>query len=76
MNYSFTLEKEQAKALIELIEKNRCEGENQLCVELRKSIKSQYYQQYKENQKDETMSEEDIVENAKSYLGNFCDHCE
>ena len=46
MKYGFTLDKEQIKALIEMIEKCRCEGEDEICSNLRTSIKNQYKSQY------------------------------
>jgi len=67
MSYNITLDKEQIKALIEMIEKHRCEGENELCSNLRTSIKNQYQSQYRE----------DVIENSKAAFGpNHCDSCD
>ena len=75
MEFGFKLDKEQVKALIELIEQHRCEGESNICSDLRSSIKKQYKEQY-EAQK-ETMSEEEFLDNAKSMFGpNYCDSCD
>lgn len=75
MKYGFTLEKEQIKALIEMLEKCRCEGEDQICVELRTSIKNQYKSQYGREQ--ESMTDKDILKNASAMFGpNYCDDCD
>ena len=75
MKYGFTLEKEQVKALIEMLEKCRCEGEDEICVDLRTSIKHQYKSQYEREQ--ETMTDEDVLENARAMFGpNHCDDCD
>ena len=75
MKYGFTLEKEQIKALIEMLEKCRCEGEDQICVELRTSIKNQYKSQYEREQ--ESMTDTDILKNASAMFGpNYCDDCD
>ena len=80
MKYVFTLEKEQIKALIEMVEKCRCEGEDQICVDLRTSIKNQYKSQYEEHQNQEvhrSMSDKDILDNANAMFGpNHCDDCD
>ena len=75
MRYVFTLEKEQIKALIEMVEKCRCEGEDQICVDLRTSIKNQYRSQYEREQ--ESITDKDILENANAMFGpNHCDDCD
>tara|TARA_R100000458_G_C8270445_1_gene245209 strand:- start:9 stop:236 length:228 start_codon:yes stop_codon:yes gene_type:complete len=75
MKYSFTLDKEQVKALIEMIEQHRCEGESQLCTDLRTSIKNQYKEQYR-NEKD-SITEDEFVEYAQTMLGpKRCDNCD
>jgi len=75
MKYNFSLDKEQVKTLIEMIEQNRCEGESQICSDLRTSIKNQYKNQYRDEQ--DSMSEKDIIENATSMFGSgHCDNCD
>jgi hypothetical protein len=75
MKYGFTLDKEQIKALIEMIEKCRCEGENQICVDLRTSIKNQYRSQYEREQG--AITDKEILENASAMFGpNHCDDCD
>ena len=75
MKYGFTLDKEQIKALIEMIEKCRCEGENQICFDLRTSIKNQYKSQYGREQ--ETKTDKDVLDNARAMFGpNHCDDCD
>ena len=75
MKYGFTLEKEQIKALIEMVEKCRCEGEDQICVQLRTSLKNQYKSQYEREQ--ESMTDTDILKNASAMFGpNYCDDCD
>ena len=77
MSYNITLDKEQIKALIEMIEKHRCEGENELCSNLRTSIKNQYQSQYREEQEDNSMTEEEVIDNSKAAFGpNHCDSCD
>ena len=77
MSYNITLDKEQIKALIEMIEKHRCEGENELCSNLRTSIKNQYQSQYREEQEDNSMTEEEVIDNSKAAFGpNRCDDCD
>ena len=80
MEYQFRLDKDHIKALIEMLEKCRCEGEDQICVELRTSVKNQYKSQYEEYQNQEVhrlMSDEDIVKNASAMFGpNYCDDCD
>tara|TARA_R100000656_G_scaffold104247_2_gene76487 strand:- start:3208 stop:3435 length:228 start_codon:yes stop_codon:yes gene_type:complete len=75
MKYGFTLGKEQIKALIEMLEKCRCEGEDQICVDLRTSVKEQYKSQYQREQ--ESMTDKDILENASAMFGqSHCDDCD
>jgi hypothetical protein len=77
MDFQFTLEKEQVKALIEMIEKNRCEGEDKICSQVRTSIKKQYQSQYIESKNTESTTQEDILEHSKAAFGQtFCDNCD
>tara|TARA_R100000008_G_C3565139_1_gene158680 strand:- start:117 stop:344 length:228 start_codon:yes stop_codon:yes gene_type:complete len=75
MKFGFTLDKEQVKALIEMIETHRCEGESKVCSDVRTSIKKQYQTQYMEAK--EAMNEEDVIDASKIALGpNYCDSCD
>ena len=58
-----------------MVEKCRCEGEDQICVDLRTSIKNQYRSQYEREQ--ESITDKDILENANAMFGpNHCDDCD
>jgi|GEM_PF-3297445 hypothetical protein len=59
-----------------MIEKHRCEGENQICIDLRTSIKNQYKEQYQKKEED-SISDKDILENAVAMYGpSHCDNCD
>jgi len=76
MEYQFRLDKDHIKALIEMIEKHRCEGENKICVDLRTSIKNQYKEQYQKKEEG-SITDKDILKNAVSMYGpNHCDNCD
>lgn len=78
MDYLIKLDEEQLMALIEMIEKHRCEGEEKLCSQVRTSIKSQFQSQYKEKEQSVSVpDEDDMLEAAKQTMGpNYCDNCD
>tara|TARA_B100000131_G_scaffold315737_1_gene354668 strand:+ start:1939 stop:2172 length:234 start_codon:yes stop_codon:yes gene_type:complete len=77
MDYLIKLDEEQLMALIEMIEKNRCEGEEEVCSQVRTSIKSQFQSQYKEKEQIVSVDSEDVLERAKQTMGpNYCDNCD
>ena len=80
MKYGFKLEQGQVKTLIEMLERCRCEGEDQICVDLRTSVKNQYKSQYEEHQNQEvhrSMNDIDILDNVNAMFGpNHCDDCD
>lgn len=77
MQYNIKLDEEQFMALIEMIEKHRCEGEEDLCSSVRTTIKSQFQSQFLEKEEEITLEADDILEAAKKTLGpGYCDDCE
>ena len=77
MKYNFSLDKEQVKTLIEMIEQNRCEGESQICSDLRTSIKSQFQAQFKSHEEQVNLEVDDLLSAAKKTLGpGYCDNCD
>ena len=77
MQYNIKLDEEQFMALIEMIEKHRCEGEEDLCSSVRTTIKSQFQSQFLEKEEEITLEVDDILEAAKQTLGpGYCDDCE
>lgn len=77
MQYNIKLDEEQFMALIEMIEKHRCEGEEDLCSSVRTTIKSQFQSQFLEKEEEITLEVDDILEAAKKTLGpGYCDDCE
>ena len=77
MEYLIKLDEEQFMALIEMIEKHRCEGEEKLCSQVRTSIKSQFQFQYKEKEQSDSVTDGDMLEAAKQTMGpNYCDNCD
>jgi len=64
-------------SLIEVIEQHRCEGEEELCSNVRTSIKTQFKSQFKENEEGITLEVDNILESAKKTLGpGYCDNCD
>jgi hypothetical protein len=77
MQYNIKLDEEQFMALIEMIEKHRCEGEEDLCSSVRTTIKSQFQSQFLEKEEEITLEVDDILEAAKKTLGpGYCEDCE
>jgi len=77
MEYNIKLDEEQFKALIEMIEKHRCEGEDGICSSVRTSVKSQFQEQYKGKEEKVTIDADDILGAAKRALGpGYCDNCD
>jgi len=64
-------------ALIEMIEKHRCEGEEDLCSLVRTSVKAQFQEQFMGKENQLTVEEEDVLDAAKKTLGpGYCDNCD
>ena len=77
MKYTISLDEEQVMSLIEMIEKHRCDGEEELCSSIRTSVKSQFQSQFKEKEEEVTLGVDDILQSTKKTLGpGFCDNCE
>jgi len=77
MKYTISLEEEQVMSLIEMIEQHRCEGEEELCSNVRTSVKSQFQSQFQEKEEEVTLGVEDILESTQKTLGpGYCDNCE
>tara|TARA_R100000008_G_scaffold82913_1_gene67678 strand:+ start:613 stop:846 length:234 start_codon:yes stop_codon:yes gene_type:complete len=77
MDYLIKLDEEQLMALIEMIEKHRCEGEEKVCSQVRTSVKSQFQSQYKEQSVKRAVDSDDMLEAAKQIMGsNYCDNCD
>jgi len=77
MEYNIKLDEEQFKALIEMIEKHRCEGEDGICSSVRTSVKSQFQEQYKGKEEKPTIDADDILGASKRALGpGYCDNCD
>ena len=78
MEYLIKLDEEQLMSLIEMIEQHRCEGEDEICSNLRTSIKSQFQSQFLKKEDGEIkLEEDDILEATKKTLGpGYCDDCE
>ena len=77
MEYNIKLDEEQFMALIEMIEKHRCEGEENICSNVRTSVKAQFQEQFMEKEEEITLEEDDILKAAKQTLGPaYCDNCE
>ena len=77
MMYNIKLDEEQFMALIEMIEKHRCEGEEDLCSLVRTSVKAQFQEQFMEKENELTVEEEDVLDAAKKTLGpGYCDNCD
>jgi len=77
MKYNIQLDEEQFMALIEMIEKHRCEGEEELCSSIRTSIKSQFQSQFHKHEEELNLEVDDIVESTKKTLGpGYCDNCD
>tara|TARA_R100000995_G_C3484510_1_gene126340 strand:+ start:1019 stop:1252 length:234 start_codon:yes stop_codon:yes gene_type:complete len=77
MIYNIKLDEEQFMALIEMIEKHRCEGEEDLCSLVRTSVKAQFQEQFMEKEDAVTVEADDVLEAAKKTLGpGYCDNCD
>lgn len=77
MEYTIKLNEEQVKSLIEMIEQHRCEGESELCSDVRTSVKQQFQSQFEEQEEYITITVDDVMEAAKKTLGpNYCDTCD
>jgi hypothetical protein len=77
MQYNIKLDEEQFMALIEMIEKHRCEGEEDLCSSVRTTVKSQFQSQFLKKEEEITLEVDDILEAAKKTLGpGYCEDCE
>jgi hypothetical protein len=77
MIYNIKLDEEQFMALIEMIEKHRCEGEEDLCSLVRTSVKAQFQEQFMEKEDAVTVEDDDVLEAAKKTLGpGYCDNCD
>lgn len=77
MEYNIKLDEEQFMSLIEMIEKHRCEGEDEICSNVRTSVKAQFQSQFMDKEYKVNVSDDDIVEAAKKTLGpGYCDNCE
>lgn len=77
MEYNIKLDEEQFMALIEMIEKHRCEGEEDLCSLVRTSVKAQFQEQFMEKEETITIGADDVIEAAKKTLGpGYCDNCD
>lgn len=77
MEYTIKLNEEQVKSLIEMIEQHRCEGESELCSDVRTSVKQQFQSQFEEQEEYIVISVDDVMEAAKKSLGpNYCDTCD
>ena len=71
--YQITLNEDEFKSLIEMIEQHRCEGEEELCSSIRTSVKSQFNEQ----EEDRPIQIDDILESTKKTLGpGYCDNCD
>ena len=77
MKYNIRLDEEQFMSLIEMIEKHRCEGEDDICSDVRTSVKAQFQNQFMEKEEQATVEVDDILDAAKKTLGpGYCDNCE
>ena len=78
MEYNIKLDEEQFMALIEMIEKHRCEGEEDMCSLVRTSVKAQFQEQFMEKEETTiTIGADDVIEAAKKTLGpGYCDNCD
>ncbi len=77
MKYNIRLDEEQFMSLIEMIEKHRCEGEDDICSNVRTSVKAQFQNQFMEKEEQATVEADDILDAAKKTLGpGYCDNCE
>ena len=77
MKYIITLDESQVMSLIEMLEHHRCEGEDELCSNMRTNVKSQFQSQFLEHEKVVTIKVDDILESAKKTLGpGYCDTCD
>jgi hypothetical protein len=77
MKYNIILDEEQFMSLIEMIEKHRCEGEDDICSDVRTSVKAQFQNQFMEKEEQATVEADDILDAAKKTLGpGYCDNCE
>jgi len=77
MKYNIRLDEEQFMSLIEMIEKHRCEGEDDICSDVRTSVKAQFQNQFMEKEEQATVEADDILDAAKKTLGpGYCDNCE
>jgi len=77
MKYNIRLDEEQFMSLIEMIEKHRCEGEDDICSDVRTSVKAQFQNQFMEKEEQAIVEADDILDAAKKTLGpGYCDNCE
>ena len=75
MRYSFTLTKEQAKSIIEVLQSSRHEDEEEIRTMTRRAFESQYKDQYKEDAP--IVEDKDILQQSRAALGpNYCDTCD
>lgn len=75
MRYSFTLTKEQAKSIIEVLQASRREDESEIRTMTRRAFESQYKDQYKEDAP--IVEDKDILQQSRAALGpNYCDTCD
>jgi len=75
MKYSFTLTKEQAKSIIEVLEASRREDESEIRRMTRRTFESQYKDQYKEDAP--IVEDKDVLQQSRAALGpNYCDTCD
>tara|TARA_R110000868_G_scaffold65399_6_gene195654 strand:- start:16697 stop:16930 length:234 start_codon:yes stop_codon:yes gene_type:complete len=77
MEYKISLNEEQVMCLIEMTEKHRCEGEEEICSNVRTSVKSQFKSQFQDKEQNIDIYVDDIIESAKKSAGpGYCEHCE
>jgi hypothetical protein len=75
MKYSFTLTKEQAKSIIEVLQASRHEDEEEIRTMTRRAFESQYKDQYKEDAP--VVEDKDVLEQSRVAFGpNYCDTCD
>jgi hypothetical protein len=75
MRYSFTLTKEQAKSIIEVLQSSRHEDEEEIRTMTRRAFESQYKDQYKEDAP--IVEDKDVLQQSRAALGpNYCDTCD
>lgn len=77
LDYLFRLTKEECMGLIEILELFRQEDEDETTIELRHKLKSQFQEQFDKDEKSESVTSDDILENAAIAMGpSFCETCD